>query len=351
MVAQTLLDFNRRDQNFTESKVTDILPEYFTSDYPSLVSFLEYYYDFQDSDAAHGFDNKIQNLYKIRDLRATDLDLINQIFKEIGKGKVNSSYFTDPRYVAGLFANYYRIKGSLYSAEGFFRAFFQQQPEIVYPKNNMFIVGGSKIGAESLKYIQNDKAYQVLSVLVRSSVPISEWRTLYKAFVHPAGFHLSGEVVIESLSNLNLGLMPLSIADSDAGVFSVDGFASIFPTGFASLTGIFPDGGDADTQPERLDLNQNITAMSGITIEQLNTMYNDIEDVSDANSPTFDEDSDGAITGIKFSNTLETMDQTVVDGFYGTQFMETGSLAYLFDNTLVTVDGIIKTMDFDSSGS
>jgi hypothetical protein len=60
----------------------------------------------------------------------------------------------------------------LYSAEGFFRAFYGEQPEIVYPKNNLFIVGESKVGPESLKYIQNGALYQVLSVLVRSGVPI-----------------------------------------------------------------------------------------------------------------------------------------------------------------------------------
>jgi len=322
MATQTLLDFDRRDRNFAESKVQDLLPEYFTSDYPNLVKFLEYYYEFQDQDKSHGFDDKLHNLYNIRDLASADLELVDQIFKEIGQGQIKASYFTNPRYVAGLFANYYRIKGSLYSAEGFFRSFFQEQPQVLYPKNDMFIVGQSKIGPESLKFIQNDGIYQVLSVFIRSSIPISEWRTLYKAFVHPAGFHLAGEVIIEALGNLNLLNMPLAIPDSDAGVFGLDGFAAFSNIlGFGSITAIYPDGGDSDALPERLSLIDRIQDYSTVTVEQLNAMYNDIEDVSDANSPRFDEDSTASIKSIKFSNALETMDQEMVDGYGGSRFM------------------------------
>lgn len=349
MVSQTLKDYNRRDRNFTESKVTDVLPEYFESDYPNLVKFLEYYYDFQDSDASHNFDTKLHNLYSIRDIRATDLTLIDQIFKEIGQGQVNSTYFRDPRYAATLFANYYRIKGSLYSGEGFFRSFFQEQPLITYPKEDLFIVGSSQIGAESIKFLQNNAIYQTLSVLVKSSIPIAEWKTLYKAFVHPAGFHLAGEVVIESPSDLNLGLMPLAILDSNAGVIEVGDFGSMSVRGFASITGIYPDGGDADVARERLSLNNTIEEYQAITAGQLNTIYNDIEDVLDANSPRFDEDSVGSIKGIKFSNTLETMDQNMVDGFGGSVLMEEGGIVYLFSNSLVTTDTTIKTMDLDSA--
>jgi hypothetical protein len=156
-----------------------------------------------ENDTTHGFDNTLHNLYQVLEtFKQLILTLLNQIFKEIGQGLVSADYFTDPRQAAGLLANFYKIKGSIYSAEGFFRAFYGEQPEIVYPKNNLFIVGESKVGAESLKYIQNGALYQVLSVLVRSGVPITKWRDIYKAFVHPAGFYLGGEVIIESIGDL-----------------------------------------------------------------------------------------------------------------------------------------------------
>jgi hypothetical protein len=320
MVDQTLLDLDRKDLNFTSSKVKSVLPEHYTTDYPILVKFLEYYYDFMNSNASHGFDNTIQNLYGIRDLRQTDLNNLNQIFKEIGQGLVSSDFFTDPRQTAGLLANSYRIKGSLYSAEGFFRAFYGEQPEVVYPKNNLFLVGESKIGAESLRYIQNGALYQVLSVLIRSGTPIAKWRDLYKAFVHPSGFYLGGEVIIESVGNLDLNFMPLSILDSDAGVFSFEQFAAMDLTGFASLTGIYPDGGDSDTSAERIDLNATVKAYSEITVSQLEAMYDNIEDAISANNAAFD-DSDG----IKFSNTIETMDGVKYDNFNPPRYVEADS--------------------------
>lgn len=321
-MTQTLLDFNRRDLNFTESRVKEVLPSHYTTDYPDLVKFLEYYYNYMDSSETHGFDRTNQNLYKIRDLRSTELNFLNQVFYEIGQGLVSADYFIDPQLVSGLLANFYRIKGSLYSAEGFFRAFYGEQPQIVYPKNNLFIVGQSRIGPQSLKFIQNGALYQVLSVLVRSGVPISEWRDLYKAFVHPSGFYLGGEVVIESFADLNLNSMPLALADSAAGVFSLESHSStLSPTAFTSVTLVYRDEGDSDSQPERL-VADTIRKYTSLTVEELGGIYNDIENLIEANSPTFDEDSSGFVKAIKFSNDIERMDQDMFDKSHGTVFAD-----------------------------
>jgi hypothetical protein len=314
---QTLLDFNRRDINLTQSKVREVLPSYYLSEYPDLIKFLEYYYDWLDSDSVHGFDNIIQNLYKLRDLRSTELSFLNQVFYEIGQGLISADYFVDPQLVGGLLANFYRIKGSLYSAEGFFRAFYGEQPEIIYPKNSLFIVGQSQIGPESLKIIQNGALYQVLSILVRSSVPISKWRDLYKAFVHPAGFYLGGEVFIESLGDLNLEVMPDAILDDGADVTGIESIINIEPIALTSITLIVPDSGDADSAEERL-VATTIREYENLTAEQLINFYNSIEELLDPNSPTFDDDSAIDNKAIKFSNTIETMDQNVFAGLYGT---------------------------------
>ena len=307
-MSQTLSDLNRRDLNLSQSKVKEVLPSYFTTDYPNLVKFLEYYYDWMDSDETYGFSRDIKDLYQIRDMGATDLSLLNRIFYEIGNVSVSADYFLNPRLAGNLIANFYRIKGTLYSAEGFFRAFYGEQPQIVYPKNNLFIVGESRIGPESLKYIQNGALYQVLSILVKSGQPISKWRDLYKTLVHPAGFYLGGEVLIESLGNLNLSIMPNVIADSSAGVSIFETFDTIIPSALTSITLIVPDGGDADSAAERL-VPDTIRMYQNITIEQLNRSYNDIEDWLSPNSPTFDADSSGSIKAIKFSTGIETMDE------------------------------------------
>jgi hypothetical protein len=196
----------------------------------------------------------------------------------------------------------------LYSAEGFFRSFYGEQPEVVYPKNNLFIVGGSQIGPDSLKYIQNGALYQVLSVLVRSGQPISKWRDLYKTFVHPAGFYLGGEVVIESVSNLNLSTMPRGIPDSASGLFSFETFSSIISSASSSITLIVPDEGDADSLSEIL-LPDTIRMYQDYTVEELDRGYNAIEELLSPNSPTFDADSSGLVRAIRFSSTIERMDE------------------------------------------
>jgi hypothetical protein len=316
MVEQTLLDFNRRDINLTESKVREVLPSYYLSEYPDLVQFLEYYYDWMDSDATHGFDRNIHDLYKLRDIPQTELTYLNRIFYEIGQDLISADYFSAPRFIAGLLANSYRIKGSLYSAEGFFRAFFGEQPQIEYPKNSLFVLNDSRIGPESLKVLQNGALYQVLSVLVKSGVPISEWRDLYKSFVHPAGFYLGGEVIIEASGDLSLNPMPDVLLDSNSGLLVIDETAGVAPTSLSSITLVYPDSLDTDSSEERL-VTTTVREYQTLTIEQLNNLYNSIEELLDVNSPTFDDDSAVGDKAIKFSNTLETMDQDAFTGLYG----------------------------------
>lgn len=305
MVTRTLLDYNRRPVDFAADKVVDVLPEYFRTEYPNLVTFLEKYYEFLDSDATYGFSREIKDLYRVRDLDAAELDELDFIFKEIGQNNLAASNFVKPRFSASLLAGHYRSKGSLRSAKQFFRSIYGEEPDIQYPKNNLFIIGeaDSKIGSESIKYIQDGEKYQILSVLVRSSIPISQWRDLYKRFVHVAGFNLSGEVVLESVVDADVEYMPIVIPSINELV--VEGAAITTATALTSLVGIWPDGGDADSAPEYLDLNATVRAYSEVTIEQLNSMYETIEDALDANSPTMDDDS---AVGIKFSNTIETLD-------------------------------------------
>ena len=48
MVEKTTKDFNRLDIGFQKGIVKDVLPSYFTTDYPNLISFLESYYTLDD---------------------------------------------------------------------------------------------------------------------------------------------------------------------------------------------------------------------------------------------------------------------------------------------------------------
>ena len=129
--------YNRRPRNFLHRKVREALPEFFTQDYPKLVTFLEKYYDYLDSDGASSFDYRLRKIYQTRDTQETTTDLLKFIIEEIAAGNTGGN-FTDPSFYAQRIHELHRTKGSRFSIEEFFRAFFQQNVEVEYPKKDIF---------------------------------------------------------------------------------------------------------------------------------------------------------------------------------------------------------------------
>jgi len=224
---KTLTDLNRLPISMKKSMVKEVLPSYFVSEYPNLITFLDAYYDYLDSD--ENFGDLIGDLNTIRDVEANTLSQLDLVFKEVALG-ISHTQFTTPREVLRNFAKFFRVKGTEYSAEGFFRAFFGEDVTIEYPKQNLFIVGESEIGVDSLRFLQDGALYQVLSVLVKVPLSISTWQNLYKKFVHPGGFYLGAEVLIQTSQSTSL-LGPTVILDSDlysdSGEITIAGVGSI----------------------------------------------------------------------------------------------------------------------------
>ena len=298
------VEYGRYNQSLRRNAVTEVLPEYFVTDYPNLVAFLESYYDNLDSDETIKF---IDELFGIRDIERATITQLDLIFEEIANG-ASRDYFSDPREVLRQFAQFYRVKGTKFSAEGFFRAFFREDVVIEYPKNNLFILNepNSEIGTESLRYIQDGALYQIFSVLLKTSIPITEWRQLYKRFVHPAGFYLGGEVVIEqATAGLLDDNMPLSIPDSDAGTILFE-FPSLLPIqAFSKYVGIIPDTGDEGNREEYISLDNIVKKYQNMSVTAWSSNYGTILGSMEINSPTFDENANPAV---RMSNTVETMD-------------------------------------------
>lgn len=304
--------FNRRNLVFHTDVVEQVLPEYFQRDYPNLIKFMNAYYSFMDSDE---LTDSLKDLYAIRDIESSSAKQLDQIFAEIAKG-ASASYFADSREALRNFANFFRVKGSLYSAEGFFRAFFNETVEIQFPKEQMFRIDDSLIGAESLKYIQNAGLYQVFSILIKSSVPIIRWKELYRRFVHPAGFFLGGEVSLElqaqSIFDVNGTQPTVLLVDSASLARTSEAFATLdAPQAFHEIIGEFEDGVDADSDVTRARFVQ-INRYATMSIEELINSYGNFapgtDGILDVNSPTLDEDSGRTPGLLKISNAIETMD-------------------------------------------
>lgn len=304
-MAHKLSDYGRRDVNLIERKIKDVLPEYFRAEYPDLVTFLTAYYDFiNQEDAANNYDIDVKQLYQVRDIPETELANLNRIIKELSAGLENGDLFTDPRFTARRFADFFRSKGSENSIREFFRAFFQQEVEIEYPKRQMFIVGESEIGFNSLKFIQNYELYQIYSILIKTGIGTQTWNTLYKKYVHPAGWYFQGQVVNEGEADLGLNSMPLSLADSNIGPILLSQASLDVTAPFTQAVALVEN----ETQYSDIDKNY-ISRYQTYTAQELQRNFYNINDLVSPNAPTFD-DSANAGAEADMAGTLYTMDGT-----------------------------------------
>lgn len=187
---------DRVDPSIRPDFVREVLPEHFAQSYPTLITFLEAYYEFMNQEDEFG--EAVKDLYAIRDIGFTELKYLDNMLEEVGLG-ISQDFFENPREIVRNFAKFFRVKGSITSIKGFFRAFYGiDDVEVEYPKDRIFTIGDpeSIVGSESTKVIQDGAALQVLSILVKSSLTLSKWSELYKKYVHPAGVHLFHEMKV-----------------------------------------------------------------------------------------------------------------------------------------------------------
>lgn len=299
-----LEDQNRRNLTFFQSKVKDILPEFYQSEYSDFITFLEKYYDFLEDGYSQSFSKDIESVLGIRDISQASDESLDQLLSEIGSGLTVASFFKQPRLMIRLLADFYKVKGTLVSAEGFFRAFFNEEVTIEYPKRQMFIVNESEIGYESQKFIQDAGLYQIFSILVKVGISVADYETLYKKFVHPAGWHFAGEVLTETNINLGIsgqGLNPLESAGNPILTQEADLEIQYSPV---QLTGLL----DSNGQLVRTNLSELISDYQNMTAAQLNAYYDNTQQIISPNSFTFD-DSDTVRPDTALST--ETMDNTI----------------------------------------
>jgi hypothetical protein len=297
--------------------VESLLPEFFQSQYPNIITFLKYYYEFlENQDETQSFSHLIQTAFQVRDIEGGTLNNLDQLLFEIGFGTQRNEFDStiDPRHAAKLISYFYRAKGREISAEGLFHAFFGEDVEIVYPKRNIFTLNVSKLGAEYQNYIRDDKRYQVYSILIKSGITLKKWERVFKRFVHPAGFYLAADVSLIDTATLSITGPAVSL-DSDAGVIALFGEANMSSdfSALTSITGIYADTDDSDAFADRIRLDRKISELSGVQISLIDSQYDTLAEFLSPNSPTLDEDSDGIINVVTLSNTIEKLDDATFD--------------------------------------
>jgi hypothetical protein len=307
----TLTDINRRELNFIDHNIEQILPDFFRTEYPKLISLLTEYYEFEKSDDSPA--NLIHELFYSRDITQTDIGLLSYIEDELLLGQSYFEGFKDKRAAAKYSNQLYRSKGTKFSIEQFFRTFFGVDPSIEYTKDQVFKVGevGSEIGFNSLKYLTNDKLYQTFAVLIKTDISQSEWIEPYKLFAHPAGMFVGSEVQIMSVVEDTVTTPQVLIEPPPPlAIHSAAGFGD---QGVTDLTSIVDDlYTDSDgvynrIRPELISLEKlSITSMS-----EINEQYSSLREAQTAGSPTFDDSDEVGTNGMDLSNNFafETLDQ------------------------------------------
>ena len=212
---KTTTDLNRRLLNLQRAEVDNVLPEYFGIDYPKLKALFDAYYEYMDSSGKPS--GQIHDLYSSRDATQVPEGLLKYLEDELLLGNATFGGFLNKREAIKFSNQLYRSKGTKYSIQQFFRGFFNDDPQVIYPKENIFHVGpaidynldsinssGQQIktdagvlGPESQKFLTDNGQYQVMSILIKSGIPVQEWEEAYKLFVHPAGAHLAAQIVLE----------------------------------------------------------------------------------------------------------------------------------------------------------
>lgn len=322
--SETLKDYGRLTPNMRKSIVEEALPEHYREDYPNLIAFLEGYYDFLDSD--ENFAGIIAELQTVRDVEDTKLKELDFIFYELALG-VSNEQFQFPREAIRNFGNFFRVKGSLFSGEGFFRAFFDEKVEISYPKNRMLYVGGGQqIGPAHGFVTQNSARFQIFSIFIKSPLSISTWEDLWRRFVHPSGFYLSGEVLLEGTDTITLKTDE-SVPDPFKYITFVSEVASINKGAAGEVSHLndywlhshlSPSGHINEpqyrTNPYRLIgywADSAMATKSGakrmLSINDAILHYKDLEEWADWGI-TLDNAIDSNATAITFDNTFETYD-------------------------------------------
>ena len=338
-MSKTLTDLNRNELVFHQPVINPALPEYFQDQYPVFVTLLDKYYDWLVEYTDEGNRKpvgELQDISYLKDREVSPDRFLQYIFDELASGLAPDN-FDIPRFIIKLMPFFYKTKGSTVSAQGFLKFLYGTDIELVYPKNQTFTIGTSEIGAESLKFIQDSYFYQIYSTLIRSDLPISVWKELYKKFVHPAGWELFAEVRFESVTtNTTLPTaMPIAALGAGAEIFTISGITN----------------------------NLSINAVSGeanVTVIDDNDGIRIYGDFGSRGLFDYYAESDGVLALAPYNNNYVTLDQplqvssfkfSMDDDTTYINFNLSDSGTYFIDNDNITLDTppVIKGISFDNT--
>lgn len=209
----------------------DIIPEHIQSSNTNLRDFLEAYYDWLQSaedQPSHIINKVIEN---------RNIDKISDLFIEYLRAEFASGLPLDikanPRKVYKQINDMYRSKGSVPSYEALFNLLFNEEIELYYPRVDILKPSDGKWDQANQRYINNDGFisdkkyiqdsfyYQNFSYVIKTGQTVDRWRDSVKKLLHPSGFELFGQVLIQSFATKLYSQIPPGFNDPLEGKFPI----------------------------------------------------------------------------------------------------------------------------------
>ena len=203
-----------RPRNQESQRVRELLPHAISENATALIGFLEQYYEYMNTVGLPS--NVISNITTEHDIDRVSASYLDAIQAEIANSIPNSRAL-DRVSLYKKIVKYYSIRGTSDSAMVFFRIFFDELIELIYPKDYLFKTSdGSGTQIDGVwKYsdrkgfisdrnkIQDGYRLQEYSYGIKTGLQLEDWEKAYLKLVHPAGLYLFSELLILiSVSNV-----------------------------------------------------------------------------------------------------------------------------------------------------
>lgn len=202
----SIADSKPREQEST--RVKGLFPPTLAENASALIGFLEEYYKYLNTVGLPS--NAIANITAEHDIDRVSLNYIDAIQQEIAQGVPNSKVL-DRVSLYKKIVKYYSIRGTSESAVTFFRIFFDEFAEIIYPKEQLFkLSAGSGFFTPEGQWAYSDRKgfasdanklhdgvyWQDYSYVIKSGIPVDEWEKSYLKLVHPAGLYMFARLLV-----------------------------------------------------------------------------------------------------------------------------------------------------------
>jgi hypothetical protein len=160
------IDFDFEHGSILSSIVDDIVPDHVRANYPGLLRAVKVYAEYLEHINNSG--HLLNEIDAQRDIDRVEELLLDQLAKEIG-APIPRRFEADKRLLYKRVTEFYRSRGTPASIEAFFRILFDDEVEIYFPKEDMFIPSDGRWFDRTDEIVSNSTSYVPSNIFTISS--------------------------------------------------------------------------------------------------------------------------------------------------------------------------------------